>query len=224
MKPFFFISIITVLIVNVSCGSQKSSTFWVNSQKADCQAGEALTQCIQINKTGDLENPTWEYFYGEIEGFTFKPGVFQKIEVKETKLDVKNVPADASSIKFTLLKIMEEKQDTKYQLHDIWVAKKVFGKDITTTMEMPNLEINITKMRVQGNDGCNNYGGAITKLTANEIAFGPMRATKRYCGEDNISNNYNKALHATTTFKRKGLNLFFYDAQGNETLTFNKVD
>jgi len=224
MKLFILLTIITTSVLSTSCKSQKTATYWVNSSKFECDAGEAIMQCLQIKKSENLEKGNWEYFYDEIEGFTFKPGVFQKIEVKETALDLKDVPADASSIKFSLVKILEEHQDIRYAIHDIWVAKKVFGKKITTNMKMPNLEINITKMTVHGNDGCNAFNGSIPVLKDNNIEFGPLMATRRYCGDGNVSIKFNKALSETKSFKREGLNLIFLNENNEETIQFLKVD
>ena len=224
MKPSVVLTFFLISIMSISCGSQKTNTFWVNSYKSDCQSGEAKTTCIQINNNDDLANPSWEYFHGNIEGYTFKPGVFQKIKVTETQLDLKDVPADASSIKFTLVKILEEKRDDRYILNDIWVAKKIFGKDFISNMKQPNLEINVSQMKIHGSDGCNSFNGSITTLTSNDIAFGPLMSTRKLCRPGNISKDFNEALHASNTYKREGLFLVFYDNEANEMIRFIKVD
>jgi len=217
-------TIITTSILNTSCGSQKTATYWVDSSKSECNAGEAITQCLKISKGENLDNPTWEYFYDDIEGFTFKQGVFQKIKVNETAIPKKEIEADASSIKYSLVKILEEQKDRRYEIYDIWAAKKIFGKDFTTNMESPNLEINVSKMTVHGNDGCNRFSGSITNLTNTDISLGPLMATKRYCGDDNISRKFNEALHASNTYKKEGMFLVFYDNEANEMIRFIKVD
>ncbi|PJJ67164.1 uncharacterized protein DUF4377 [Chryseobacterium geocarposphaerae] len=73
-------------------------TFIVGPQTADC-TGVAPMKCLQVK-----EKPTdnWSNFYTNIEGFTYEPGYEYVIKVKTEK--VENVPADASSIKYTLIK------------------------------------------------------------------------------------------------------------------------
>ncbi|GAE83622.1 lipoprotein [Bacteroides reticulotermitis JCM 10512] len=50
----------------------------------------------------------WEYFYSNIEGFQYEPGYEFVLKVKEEKLE--NVPADASSIKYVLVKQISKEQ------------------------------------------------------------------------------------------------------------------
>nr|WP_317207113.1 DUF4377 domain-containing protein [Chryseobacterium arthrosphaerae] len=44
---------------------------------------------------------SWENFYSNIEGFTYEPGYEYVLKVKTEK--IANPPADASSIKYTLV-------------------------------------------------------------------------------------------------------------------------
>ena len=209
-----------------SCSTSKpiTSTFWVNSMKMDCDAGAGKAQCLQIYKGNDLDTAEWSFFYSPIEGFTFEPGYLQKIEVAETPLDAKNVPADASSIKYKLVEVLEKKEDSRMALHDIWAATHIEGNTIDISKNIPSLEINITKMKVFGTDGCNNYTGDIKKLTATTIAFAPLASTRKMCMDMNIPDTYNKALGNSVSYKRENSILYFYDANGNETLRFKKVD
>lgn len=80
----------------VSAADEK--TFIVGPQTADC-TGVAPMKCLQVK-----EKPTdnWSNFYTNIEGFTYEPGYEYVIKVKTEK--VENLPADASSIKYTLIK------------------------------------------------------------------------------------------------------------------------
>ena len=147
-----------------------------------------------------------------------------KIKVSETNIPEKDIQADASSIKYSLVKILDEQKDNRFLIHDIWVAKKIFGKDFTTNLEAPNLEINVTQMKIHGKDGCNVFNGGITVLKGNNIEFGPLMATRKYCGEENISSQFNKALHQTKSYKREGLTLVLLNERGDETLRLLKVD
>lgn len=81
---------------NASGDNEK--TFIIGPETADC-TGVAPMKCLQVK-----EKPTdsWTNFYTNIEGFTYEPGYEYVLKVKTEKLE--NVPADASSIKYTLIK------------------------------------------------------------------------------------------------------------------------
>lgn len=106
-----FVGICSLVLV-FACGSAKDvQTYMVNSEKIDCM-GVAPMKCLQIKNLtkGDTE---WQSMYGNIEGFDYEPGYIYKIEVKEEKLDTKNLPADASSIKYKLVKVVSKEKATK---------------------------------------------------------------------------------------------------------------
>lgn len=222
LKTMLPITIIATLFT--SCNSIKTTTYWVNSVKTDCSAGAGKMQCLQVYKGVDVDKATWSSFYAPIEGFEFEFGYFQKIEVTETALDPKDVPADASSIKYKLVKVLEKKQDPKMSLNDVWVVTGINGKAISSTRQIPSLEINIAKMQISGTDGCNNFTGEIKNITARNIVFGPIASTRKMCPDMTIPNNFNKALNNSVSYKKENLTLLFFDASGNETLALKKVD
>lgn len=73
-------------------------TFTIASKLVDC-TGVGPMKCMQV-KEGDATE--WTFFYAGIEGFTYEEGYEYVVEVKREKLEI--VPADASSIKYTLVK------------------------------------------------------------------------------------------------------------------------
>lgn len=222
MNKFFTIVLISATLFLQSCSTSK--TFWVNSTKSECSAGAGNTQCILISKDESIKNTQWEFFYSNIEGFNFKYGYFQKIKVKISELNKSEVPADASSLKYSLIKVVEEIQDNRIKLNDIWVAKLIFGEKINQNNNLPILEINIAKMQVIGNDGCNHYSGVINVLTETEISFSNIASTRKMCADMAIPNTYNKALSITSNYSLIGTNLIFFDNEGNQTIELIKVD
>ncbi|MDO6760147.1 DUF4377 domain-containing protein [Tamlana sp. 2_MG-2023] len=216
-----------ISIMSISCTSNEDETsiLWINSMKVECDAGAGKAQCLQAYEGKDIENAEWTNFYNQIEGFTFEPGLLQNIEVSKTHLDAKSVPADASTIQYKLVKVLEKKQDPRMNLHDIWAATHINGNTIDNSQtEVPNLEINITKMMIFGTDGCNSYSGSIKTLTENTIDFGPIIMTRKMCMNMEVPDAYTKAISNAISYKREGLTLYFYDANNNETLRFSKVD
>ena len=52
----------------------------------------------------------WQYFYNQIEGFEHEPGYEYQIIVSKSKIE--NPPADASSLKYKLVKVVSKKLAT----------------------------------------------------------------------------------------------------------------
>ncbi|MDN3666405.1 DUF4377 domain-containing protein [Algibacter miyuki] len=222
LKNLSFTLIFAFLLT--SCSASKTTTLWVNSIKSDCTGGNGSRTCMQVYKGENLNDAKWLNFYAPIEGFKFETGYLQKLKVKETSLDKKDRPADASSITYSLIKVLEKKQDPALGLHDIWAVTNINGKAITATANTPTLEINLTKMKVYGTDGCNNYTGDITKLKSNQITFDKLASTQKLCLDMQIPDSFNNALSNTVSYKRENLTLTFFDLDSNETLRLKKVD
>lgn len=78
----------------------------VAPQTKPCVSGELRTQCLQVRElrydsagrkkvVGD-----WQYFHGQIEGFTHEPGVRHVLRLK--RYPIQNPPADASNVAYVL--------------------------------------------------------------------------------------------------------------------------
>ncbi|EYB68728.1 hypothetical protein DEIPH_ctg017orf0065 [Deinococcus phoenicis] len=78
-------------------------TWTVAAQRVPCM-GVGPMSCLRIQRDGG----PWELFYGEIEGFTFQPGVTQVIRVREEDRPGP-VPADASSKRYVLVEVVERR-------------------------------------------------------------------------------------------------------------------
>lgn len=84
-----------------SAGVEK--TLFIASERKPC-TGVAPMECLQVRESPDLP---WQYFYSEIEGFTFEPGFDYELRVREEK--VANPPADGSSLRWTLVKVVSKR-------------------------------------------------------------------------------------------------------------------
>lgn len=73
-------------------------TLIIGSQTVDCSAGAGRMKCMQVKENA---SESWSNFYSHIEGFTYEPGYEYVLKVKTEK--IANPPADASSIKYTLI-------------------------------------------------------------------------------------------------------------------------
>lgn len=224
LKPISYLLIVLFILFASSCGTTKTSVIWVNSIKTECSAGAGKMQCISIYKGDKPDEAIWELFYADIEGFVFDPGYFQKIEITEDHLDKSKVPADGSSIKYKLIKTLEKKTDKRIILNDIWVANRIHQNSINSKENLPQMEINLSKMQVYGNNGCNNFNGKIQRLTASTIQFGNIASTRKMCIDMTIPNLFDKAMNASFYFKLKGTELTFFDKENMETINFIKID
>ncbi|MFV0539844.1 MAG: DUF4377 domain-containing protein [Aestuariibaculum sp.] len=102
---FLLLSIVTTLSCSKDDDNQPIKILWVNHERVDCQGvGEQTCYLIQENKS--IIEDDWQLFYNTIEDFDeqYEAGYIYKISV--TTLEIKNPPADSSSIKYVLNEIL----------------------------------------------------------------------------------------------------------------------
>ncbi len=110
MKPIFGLIIfsISIIIFTPLSYAEEIKTIFVGSNLVDC-VGVSPQKCMQIK---DGEESKWTNFYEKIIGFDFVEGNSYKLSVKIT--DVVNPPSDASSKKYELVQIIEEKSSSRH--------------------------------------------------------------------------------------------------------------
>lgn len=111
-----FIGLLASILLVSSCSilntnKVKTKTIWVNSEKVDC-TGVTATKCIQIQESEKLKED-WTTFSATIEGFKYQEGYIYQLEIAESKIPAELVPADGASIKYTLIKIVQQYPDIK---------------------------------------------------------------------------------------------------------------
>ncbi len=106
MRPVLamFLALIALLALSLPAFAQDGEIvrFYVGPDTAECE-GVAPQQCLLISTEPDGEVG---YFYDHIEGFEHQPGTAYVIDVLVEP--VANPPADGSSLRYTLVKIVEE--------------------------------------------------------------------------------------------------------------------
>ncbi len=75
---------------------------WIKPNLVDC-VGEAPQKCMQV---AEAEGGEFFYFYDQIGGFTFEEGTTYVLDVQVE--EVPDPPADASSLRYTLVDLVEE--------------------------------------------------------------------------------------------------------------------
>ncbi|WP_342051801.1 MULTISPECIES: META and DUF4377 domain-containing protein [unclassified Cupriavidus] len=88
--------------IDAASGTEK--IVYIDSQRVEC-TGVGRMQCYRWRES---EDAAWQLWYGPIEGLDFEPGVAYKLRVREYR--VPNPPADASSIRWQLLKVEERRR------------------------------------------------------------------------------------------------------------------
>jgi len=104
-----YFNLLIAVILFASCSifkgkGPKTKTIWVNSEMVTCE-GVATSQCLQV-QSGKEVSDKWTNMSEPINGFEFKEGFRYKLEITETKL--KDVAADASSVRYDLVKILDK--------------------------------------------------------------------------------------------------------------------
>lgn len=113
----------------------------------------------------------------------------------------------------------------KTSIHDIYVLISVDGQAVKGKIKKQStLEINLTKMKMMGNDGCNDFGGTISNHNADklELSFRDIIATEMYC--DDLSNRVGNSFRNVKKYRRDGMLLTLIAEDGKELLTYKKVD
>lgn len=75
---------------------------WIGPERAEC-IGEAVQMCLLVAESAD-ERPG--FFYDEIEGLTPVEGTSYVVDVIVEEIE--NPPADGSSLRYTLVEIVEQ--------------------------------------------------------------------------------------------------------------------
>lgn len=110
------------------------------------------------------------------------------------------------------------------RLHDIWMTATIDGNPINRMVKTPRLEINLTEMKIFGNDGCNEYNGTIEQVSPTALTFGKIASTRMMCENMDVTNRFNAALSKVSSYKLDGLKLHLMDSNGKEVLSLIKTD
>lgn len=107
MQPFRrLLSALAALILAACCGitgpESEQFTLYVAPHTVEC-TGEGVQQCLLVRRSVAAE---WTNFYDAIEGFTYEPGFDWTLRVSSR--EVRNPPADGSSIAYRLITVLEK--------------------------------------------------------------------------------------------------------------------
>ncbi|WP_310991826.1 DUF4377 domain-containing protein [Aequorivita marina] len=210
--------------------NQMDTILYVNSEKVDC-TGLGPMKCLQFQESKTLDPEAWQLFYDQIEGFHFQPGFVYKLYVRKEKIPASKVPADASSLKYTLLKVIEKNKTADFLLDDIWAVKTIKGEKVKIRKNTSAnqdyalvLDINLLEMKILGYDGCNNFYGSIKTFKKNKLNMAVLGATKKLCKNMETPSSFRAAIEEADCYTFKDGSLYFYNTEGNEVLELRKAD
>lgn len=221
-SQILWMSLASVVLLSSCASTTKTNTFWTSGFKTEASAGAGKMETLNIHKGDNLDKGEWENFYAPIQGFQFEEGLMQKIEVKETPIEKSKVPADASSIHYELVKVIEKQKDTRLDINGDWILSSLNNGPINRMVVLPTLKIDLKKMQLSANGGCNYLSGGIESITKSTITLSPMISTLKACAEENIESEFALALNEIKSYEVKNSTLTFMNEKGDKVLTFIK--
>ena len=190
-------------------------TLEVAASRVEC-VGVAPQLCLLVREAPE---DGWTRLHDEIVGFEHEPGYSYQIVVKEEA--VANPPADASTIRRTLVSVLSKTRVAGTLVGPTWRLVTLDGRAV-----LPNTRVTAvftSDERVNGSAGCNLYfGGAVAKAGA-QLSVGALGSTRMFCGADGVMDQeqaYFAALQKATTYQVTGGELRLGPAAGITTLVF----
>ena len=187
---------------------------------SDC-VGVGPQKCLSVRES--LEDD-WTLRYDPIEGFEHEAGYDYRLIINETTIS--NPPADASSIRWTLVEEMEKTQVATsevdgnpilrpWKLEAFGPAAELGDEPTTALVEgaLASLPADnpVTlglreEGRVGGFDGCNRYFGDFVIENGHQIVQGPKGATMMACpdGRMDLEQAFLRNLEGATRLFRRG--------------------
>ena len=216
MKNSVFVFVFTLLVA-FSCAKEK--TLFVSNHYADC-VGSSPQRCLMVKEN---QGDEWQLFYDQIEGFNYEEGYFYELKVKVTP--VKNPPADGSTMYYTLIKVVSktkvealpvQSEGVANDLEGSWETKEIVGFDNQTGVK-PTFAIHGGK--INGKNGCNNFGGNISIGNQGKLSIGDLFQTKMFCmDEAALEMRFMEAIRNTAEYKVENNSLFLLDSIGQTIL------
>jgi len=206
-------SIILALIVSLQLPAKAQSNNFrleVKEEKGSC-VGVGPMSCYLVKYYNSTD---WEFFYAPIEGFKYEEGFRYKLLIKRSKLA--NVPADASSYKYELVRVISKKKitqqtdqktnlkNTKLNLdHQKWFIKSLNG----TAVQSKNafVKFDTQENRFHASLGCNTLNGSFD-LKGNEATLGQGMSTQMFCDPEvmKLERAFAELLGKKYLFSQKG--------------------
>ncbi len=141
----------------------EEKTLFVGPKKVEC-VGVGPMECLQVKEDPDGE---WQLFYDQIEGFNWAPGYTYELRVAVHQ--VENPPADASSLRYELIEVVNKVETA--------VEQEKSDSYITIEKPMAGTNLDASKpIQVSGMGAGLFEGNVVIQIldeTGNELALQP---------------------------------------------------
>ncbi len=205
-------------------------TLYIGPKLEDC-TGAGPQKCMMVKENPDGD---YQYFYQPIQGFDYEAGYEYEIVVKVEK--VENPPADASSLKYTLVKIVSKTpaataEATAATAGDLegaeWnlVSWRNDEGEMTDALNDAPITLTFEDGKVAGNAGCNRYFAAYQADGDVLDIDDKIGSTMMMCPEPVMKQEqaYLSLLPQVATFGIEGDTLTLLDSDGQALLIFEKT-
>ncbi|MGB0386655.1 MAG: DUF4377 domain-containing protein [Ardenticatenaceae bacterium] len=193
--------------LHFSANMAVEKTVFIGAEQVDCRAGAGgPRKCLLIK---DDPNAEWEFFYDQIAGFEWQEGIEYELRVRITP--VENAPADASSVTYELIEIVNQvpvAARESSEAGDMTLAGTQWRflwaqVDGETFVPFPNspITLNFDADQINGNGSCNNFFSSYT-IDGNSLTIGVIGATAMACEPElmEVESNFFNALQSVNTF------------------------
>lgn len=180
-------------------GDGTEITLFVGPELKEC-VGVAPMQCMQVKRSPE---GAWEFFYNQIEGFTYEPGFEYELRVNE--IVVENPPADGSSLRYELVAVVSKtavSQPTDNLAGTRWVLE---GYGSVDSIMVPVVEATLefhADGTMGGSTGCNSFGGSYTLEPDGGLVLGQMAMTMMACVDEGVMAQETAVFQALSTVTR----------------------
>jgi heat shock protein HslJ/predicted small secreted protein len=185
MRKRFQLLVIALLLaatVLAACatfgGLGAEKTVYVGPYQVPCE-GVAPQLCMLVKEKPSDE---WTLYYDEIEGFDYEPGFEYELRVLEEK--VENPPADASSIRWTLLEVISKDRSLE---GTTWLLESYVKSEGEMVDVLPGSLVTalFADGQLGGNASCNAYNAQYT-AQGGKISIGVGASTMMYCPPEEL--------------------------------------
>ena len=142
--------------------------------------------------------------------------------LKKEHLDPKEIPADASSIRYTLIKELKKKKDSLSPLQGDWRLTHIREKEVSENPKSVTIHFNISQNNVYGNDSCNSFFGSIKQITSNKMHFRALASTKRWCKDMSLATPFLQAIENVFFYRLDENSLFLLDENKSILMQFKR--
>lgn len=193
---------------------------YVGPVLVDCE-GEGPQKCMLVKEDPDGD---YEFFYDQIEGFEHEEGFEYQLRVSTEP--VENPPAGASSIKWTLVEVLDKQLSLEGNL---WGLESFVGSDGQLVEVIPDSDVTAEFVagQVNGSAGCNRYFGSY-ELSGNSLTMaGPFGITEMFCtsppGVMEQESQYITVLQDAASYEIDGDQLQIANADGENILVYTLI-